>query len=225
MKTAAVIPAYFEEKRIESVIERVRPFVDLVIVVVDGSTDKTFEIAKRSGVVALRHVVNRGQGAALRTGNEAALLLGMDVIIHIDADGQHDPNSIPEFLKEIENGNDVVLGSRFMGVESIGMSFKKKVILALARQFNRLALGISSRITDPQSGYRAMTAEAARQIDFRQDRFAHCSEILRLVSRSTLKWKEIPTQVHYTADTVAKGVSTIDGFGIIWQLFLGVFQR
>ena len=225
MKVIAVIPAYFEGTRIARVIHDVKPFVDSIVVVDDGSTDITAKTAKEAGAVVFRHAVNRGQGAALRTGTEAALRLGAEGIIHLDADGQHDSSAIPLFIKELEEGSAIVLGSRFLGAQAIGTPAHRKYVLALAKTFNRLALGISSKITDPQSGYRAMTAEAARAIDFRQDRMAHCSEILRLVSRSTLSWKEIPTTVRYTEDTLAKGQKATDAFTIVWQLILGAFQR
>ncbi|HPF95552.1 MAG TPA: glycosyltransferase family 2 protein [bacterium] len=225
MKVIAVIPAYFEGSRIAHVIHEVKPFVDEVVVVDDGSTDITTKTAKEAGAIVFRHAVNRGQGAALRTGTEAALRLGADCIIHLDADGQHDSAAIPLFLKEIEAGSEVVFGSRFLGAEAIGMPKHRRYVLALAKTFNRFALGISSQVTDPQSGYRAMTAQAARTIDFRQDRMAHCSEILRLVTRSSLRWKEIPTTVRYTEDTLAKGQKATDAFVIVWQLILGAFQR
>lgn len=224
MKVIAVIPAYKEATRIERVIRSLQPHVDQVVVVDDGSPDETFQKAQQAGALTLRHSINRGQGAALKTATMAALRLGADVIVHFDADGQHQPESIPQFLKELQQGNDIVLGSRFLGVNSVGMPVSKQWILRIAGQVNRLLFGISPRITDPQNGFRVMTSRAASVLDFKQDRFAHCSEILRLVSHSSLTWKELPTQVTYTADTIAKGVRFKQGIEIIWQLFLGYFH-
>jgi glycosyltransferase involved in cell wall biosynthesis len=226
MKVSAVIPAYNEAARISSVLERVRPLVDELIVVDDGSADDTFAVASSADVVALRHAINRGQGAALKTGTVAALERGADIVVHLDADGQHDPDTIALLVAPIREGKaDVAFGSRFLGVEAEGMPASRRLLLQAARLFSAFALGIPRSVTDPQSGLRAMNAKAARQVDFRQDRMAHCSEILRLVSHSDLRVVEVPTRVRYTADTLAKGNKAMDAFGIVWQLFIGTFQR
>src|SRR5579862_7670872 len=100
MKVIAVVPAYREAARIGRTLGDVRARVDGIIVVDDGSNDGTAEAAEAAGgdIIVLRHGLNRGQGAALRTGTEAALQLGADIILHIDADGQHDPDGVPDLL-------------------------------------------------------------------------------------------------------------------------------
>jgi hypothetical protein len=119
----------------------------------------------------------------------------------------------------------VVFGSRFLGADADGMPASRLALLAAARTFNALAVGVPRRVTDPQSGFRAMTAAAARCVDFRQDRMAHCSEILRLVTRSPLRWREVPVRVRYTSESLKKGQKPWDAPAIAWQLFLGVFTR
>ena len=226
MKVVAVIPAYNEGSRIAGVLARVRERVDEVVVVDDDSMDDTFEAARASGVVVLRHPLNRGQGAALKTGTQAALALGADVIVHVDGDGQHDPDGIAALVSPIATGDaDVVYGSRFLGIASEGMPASRRALLVAGRVFSTFVLGVSRSFTDSQSGLRALSASAARQLDFTQDRKARCSEILRLVSRSGLRAREIPTRITYTADTLAKGNRTSDAFHIAWQLFLGAFQK
>jgi len=226
MRVIAVLPAYNEAKRIGAVVRGLLSRVDAVVVIDDASSDDTADAARIAGADVLVHAVNRGQGAALKTGTSWAVEDGADVVVHLDADGQHDPDTVPELLAAVAEGRaDVAFGSRFLGVDPVGMPPERRVLLAAARAFNRLVLGIPSAMTDPQSGIRAMTAEAARCIDFRQDRMAHCSEILRLTSRSGLRWVEVPVRVHYTADTIAKGQKAVDALRIVWQLFLGAFQR
>jgi glycosyltransferase involved in cell wall biosynthesis len=224
MKLMAIIPAYHEAGRIKKTIEAVKPYVQGIVVVDDGSSDATAEQARQTGVTVLRHSVNRGQGAALRTGTEAALRLGAEAIVHIDADGQHDPSFIPSLMAPIEkNVAEVVFGSRFLGITSANMPFMRRLLLKAAKTFNALLMGIPRRVTDPQSGMRAMTANAARRLDFRQDRMAHCSEILHLVTRGSFAWVEVPVRIQYSAESLAKGQKSTDALRIAWQLFLGIF--
>ena len=226
MRTIAVVPAYKEEGRIGVVVRALLSRVDRVIVVDDGSGDATASQAAAAGADVYVHALNRGQGAALRTGVEAALADGASIVVHIDADGQHDPDAIPALIAPIADGSaDAVFGSRFLGISAEGMPASRRALLWAARQFSALALGIPRTFTDPQSGLRAMSGAAARAIDFRQDRMAHCSEILRLVSRSGLRAVEIPVKVRYTADTLAKGQKAADALKIVWQLLLGSFSR
>lgn len=225
MKVLAVIPAFREETRIGETVRAVLSYVDGVIVVDDGSGDDTGLAAQQAGAIVLRHRVNRGQGAALKTGTEAAIAAGADVVLHIDADGQHDPASIPTVLKPVFDGQaDVVFGSRFLGAAD-GMPMTRRWLLAAARLFNAFAVGVPRRVTDPQSGFRAMTAEAAKNIPFRQNRMAHCSEILRLVTHSTLRWCEAPVRVLYTPESLQKGQKPWDAFRIAWHLLLGAFTQ
>jgi glycosyltransferase involved in cell wall biosynthesis len=221
-----VIPAYNEEKTIAEVVRGAAATADRVLVVDDGSSDRTAEAAEAAGASVVRHLLNRGQGAALKTGTLAALAAGADVVVHIDADGQHDPAAVRPLVEPILDGRaDVVFGSRFLGISAEGMPASRRLLLWAARQFSILVLGIPSRFTDPQSGLRALTAEAARRVDFSQDRMAHCSEIMRLVSRSPLRAVEIPVKVVYTKESLAKGQKAFDAARIVWQLFLGSWQR
>ena len=224
MNVIAVMPAHEEASRIAQAIAAVLRYVPRVIVVDDGSHDDTARVAREAGAIVARHAVNRGQGAALKTGTQAALRLGAEAIVHIDADGQHDPSFIPALLEPIAGRKaDVTFGSRFLG-HAESMPFMRRFLLILARFFNAYVLGIPRAVSDPQSGLRAMTAEAARSINFSQDRMAHCSEILRLVTHSSLRWQEAPIRIMYTPDSLHKGQKTKDALKIVWQLFLGAFH-
>lgn len=221
MQTFAVIPAWNEATRLGEVVKSIQKYVDGVIVVDDGSKDETFLVAKQCGAIALRHALNRGQGAALKTGTEAAILLGADIIVHVDADGQHEPEMIHTLIQPIQDGKaDVVFGSRFLGIDPSGMPLIRRLYFPLAKLFNVYLLGVSNRVTDPQSGARAMSATAARQISFHQDTAAHCSEILRNVTRSNLRWMEVPIRVVYTPETLKKGQKFTEAFRILWHLIL-----
>jgi len=228
--TVAVMPAYNEENRIAAAVAKTKVHVSAIIVIDDGSRDQTAEVARKAGAIVLRHSLNRGQGAALKTGNQAALKLGAKVIVHLDADGQHDPSFIPNLVAPIiSKESDVVYGSRFLGLKPEGMPLARQVILFGAKQFSALVLGIPRTMSDPQSGLRAMTSEAVRKLEFFQDRMAHCSELLRLVVKSDLRWREVPVTVSYTNETLAKGQeganSVQAALKIVWQLFVGSFRK
>lgn len=222
MRVIAVMPAYNEEKRIGASIDGVRGFVHGIVVVDDGSRDATARVARAAGARVLVHRMNRGQGAALKTGNAAALKWKADIVVHIDADGQQDPSFIPTLVAPICEGRaDVVYGSRFLGVQPEGMPATRRMLLQAARRFNMFAMGIPLTVTDPQSGSRAMTAEAIRRIRFHQDRMAHASELLRAVVKSDLRMIEVPVRVTYSPETLAKGQKSLDAFKIVWQLLIG----
>lgn len=226
MRIIAVIPALNEASRIGRTIEKVKPLVDGIVVIDDGSADMTSEEAKAAGVTVLRHAINRGQGAGLKTGTMAALRLGADIIVHIDADGQHDPSFLPALLAPVREGRaDIVFGSRFLGEKPQGMPASRRLLLFAARNFNTLVMGIPRAVTDPQSGLRAMNRKAASSIDFRQERMAHTTEILRLVTRSDLRWMEVPVRITYSAETLAKGQYGGGPWRIVWQLLIGMFNR
>lgn len=196
MKIFCVIPAYNEEKSIAEVIRRVKPFVSKIVVVNDCSFDNTAKIAKTSGAITISHPINRGQGAALQTGNDYALAHGADIIIHFDADNQFQAEEIEEVITPIIQGEaDAVLGSRFLTKKSNLPKFKKNIIMPLARAINRLFFDI--KLTDPQSGFRALNRKSANMIKIKNDGMAHCSEIMHQLFSYKLRVKEVPITVVY----------------------------
>jgi len=222
MRIVAVIPAYNEAPRLGAVLASLKGVVDEIVVVDDGSQDETSAVAQREGVHLIRHGINRGQGAALKTGTMAALTLAPDIIVHLDADGQHDASTLAPLLAPIKNHQtDIVYGSRFAGIEADGMPIARTLLLKAARLFSQYILGIPHTITDPQSGLRAMRTPVAESLVFAQDGMAHCSEILRWVTRSSFCWQEVPVRVRYTNASLQKGQKATHAFRIVWELFLG----
>jgi glycosyltransferase involved in cell wall biosynthesis len=214
MKICCVIPAYNETKYLPQVITELKDLVDEVIVVDDCSGDNTFELAIRSGALTARHRLNRGQGAALRTGTNLALDRGADIIVHFDADGQFRTQDIKQVIQPLLNKQaDMVLGSRFLDTSTKMPYFKRVVIMRLARLFN-LLLGV--RLTDPQSGFRALSRSSAQKLHWSQDRMAHCSEILNLAHDLNFKIVEVPITVIYREF----GQKISGGFKIIFDLVI-----
>ena len=196
-KIYCIIPAFNEVDKISSVINEVKKIVDEVVVVDDCSTDDTFNVARKSGVAVLQHIVNRGQGAALQTGNDFALKEGADIIAHFDADGQFDSKDLKTAIKEInDNDLDAVLGSRFLGTKVNMPSFKRNVLLPIARLVNKWFFSIE--LTDPQSGFRVLTKKVLLETEIENDGSAHCSEILYKLFKNKYKIKEIPITVTYS---------------------------
>jgi glycosyltransferase involved in cell wall biosynthesis len=196
MKISCVIPAYNEEKSIALVITNLRPFVNEIIIVDDCSKDATFKKATATGAIVVRHIINRGQGAALRTGTQLALDRGADIIIHFDADDQFQATDIPEMLKPILEGHaDAVLGSRFLGKKSNLPKTKEYIIMPLARFINRLFFNI--RLSDPQSGFRVLSRQSALKLKIENDGMAHCSEIIYRLFKNGDRVVEVPITVIY----------------------------
>lgn len=160
MRVCAVIPAYQEEKHIAAVVRAVRPLVTTVLVVDDGSKDTTGACAREAGAEVLTHNPNQGKGISLRDGLDRAAEEGFDVLVTLDADGQHLPEELPPFLEAIQQGADMVLGNRMNDVSTMPWVRIKT---------NRFMSGLVSRlakntIPDTQCGYRAITADAWKAV-------------------------------------------------------------
>lgn len=196
MKIACVIPAWNEEKNITKVVSGVMPYVQEIIVVDDASCDRTSELARAAGAIVLRHPINRGQGAALQTGNDYALQNGADIIVHFDADDQFAADEIKDMTAPLlADQADIVFGSRFLGKKSNFPFIKKYIIMPLARVFTRWFLGI--KLSDPQNGFRALNRRAAETIKISNREMAHNSEIQTKAYQAKLRIAEVPITVVY----------------------------
>lgn len=197
MKIFIVIAAYNEQKTIGSVIDdlKYRGYHNIVVVN-DYSKDKTEEIAEKKGAIVINHIINRGQGAALQTGNNYALLHGADIIVHFDADGQMEAKDIPAMIAPIiKKEADITIGSRFLGKKS-NIPLSKTMTLVLGRLFLKLMYGV--KLTDSQCGFRALSRKGAEKIKITQDGAEHASEILIEVFKRRIRYKEIPVEIKYT---------------------------
>ena len=215
MKIFAVIPAYNEETTIADVLQKTAPFVDQIIVVNDGSSDRTVERALAQGAKVISHSVNRGLGASLGTGFAAAQYSGADVVVTLDADGQHDPIEISKFIEAIKQGADVVIGSRLLtGFE--GMPWYRQVAQILGNLVTFFLFG--AWVTDSQSGYRAFTRAALEHIELKTNRMEVSSEIIAETKRHALKLVEVPIKAIYTDYSLSKGQSFFVGLKTLVKL-------
>lgn len=214
-----VVPAYNEARRLAATLAPLLQLYPNVVVIDDGSHDETAEVARRAGAWVLRHVLNSGQGAALQTGITFALQRNADYIVTFDADGQHDPRQIVDLLEPLRLGKaDVALGSRFLG-RAEGIPWTRRLVLKAGVLFTRLVSNI--RVTDAHNGFRALTREAASCIRLLQNRMAHASEILDQIKRTRLRYVEVPVTIRYTAETLAKGQSSLQAVKIAGEFVLG----
>jgi hypothetical protein len=207
--TAVVIPAYNEAENLPSVLSempeevgglRVQP-----IVIADGCTDETENAARKLGATVIRRDLRRGSGAAVRLGYKAALEGGARIIVTLDADGQHDPGEMEQLVKPILSEDvDMVQGSRILGQFEVESKARKHGVRVFAWLLTLLG---SSRITDPSTGYRAMTASALRRLDLRQDQF-YVSELILDASRKGMNVVEVPITIRARASGTSKKPTT-----------------
>jgi glycosyltransferase involved in cell wall biosynthesis len=223
MDVWVVVPAYNEATVIANVIADIRRFTPNIAVIDDGSRDATAAAAKSAGAAVLRHIINRGQGAALQTGIDYALLRGADVIVTFDSDGQHSADDIPALIAPIASSNaDIVLGSRFLGtIDSIPPL--RRIVLRMGIVFTRLTSGL--RITDAHNGLRAFSREAASAIRIRLDRMAHASELMDQIRASGRRYIEVPVHVRYTPYSRDKGQRGWSALRIAFDYLVGKWVR
>lgn len=209
----AIIPAFNEERFIGSVVLRAKKYVDTVMVVDDGSTDMTAEIAQIAGAVVVPMDYNRGKGAALNYGFQKARELGAHAVVLLDADGQHRPEDIPAVMAPIqEERADIVVGSRYLDRSS-------RVPLARIlghRFFNSFTNWLTgTHVTDSQSGFRAFSNKALQQINFESKDFTVESEMQFLAQKKDLKIIDVPIVIRYSDQpkrpVIVHGVSVLNG--------------
>ena len=210
----AIIPAYNEEKALADVIGKTLGHVDEVIVVDDGSSDKTSEVAIEAGARVIRHSVNLGKGEALKSGFKA---IGDDsIIITIDGDGQHNPSEIPDLVRPIiEDGADLVNGSRYMnGPEENTPAYRR-----VGQKVLDIATNISAgtKVTDSQSGFRAFSPQSKNVFRFKDTGFGIESEMLVDAAEAGLKIVEVPITVRYDLDGSTKDPIT-HGVGVLFNI-------
>jgi glycosyltransferase involved in cell wall biosynthesis len=189
-KVAVLIPALNAERTLGPVVTAAREQLEPVVVVDDGSTDRTGDVAREHGAIVLRHDVNRGKGGALKTGFAWALENGYDGVITLDADGQHLPREIPKFLAA---DGDLVIGGRSHHFG--GMVSHRRI----ANRFSAWVIAKCSgvRVTDSQSGFRFYSANLMRGIRLRTDGFDLESEVIVRAGRNGFRVVTIPIDLGF----------------------------
>lgn len=209
MELAIIIPARNEERTIERVVSAAVMY-GKVIVVDDGSEDTTGTLARHAGALVLRHAINLGKGAALKTGCDYAVRHGAHMIVALDADAQHDPSHIPSFVRLLRI-YDIVFGYRTFS-HSMPFIFRFGNIF-----INKLAAFLYDvRLRDTQCGYRAFTAETYKKVRWRSPDYSVESEMVARVGKCGLKFVEVPIETVYLDSY--KGTTVLDGIRIVLKM-------
>ena len=213
-----VIPAYNEAAVVHDVVRELRSDYPNVVVVDDGSRDATRAEAARAGAIVLRHILNRGQGAALQTGIDYAVRKNADVVVTFDADGQHRKEDIASLVEALDRNNaDVAIGSRFLDLRSNVPAFRRGM-LRVATRFMRFTSGVA--LTDAHNGLRALRRAAAARVHITIDGMAHASEIIDQIQRLGLRVTEVPVVIHYSEYSMKKGQSSMAAFRIAFDYLM-----
>lgn len=211
----AIIPAYNEELSIGSVVLSTKKYVNHVIVVDDGSTDRTAEIAVLAGAEVIQHPKNLGKGAALKTGFEGTE--NTDIIVTIDGDGQHNPQEIPKLVEPIEKGEaDIVNGSRYLGKKGKGTPAYRRLGQTVLDTATNLNSGL--KITDSQSGFRAFAAYTLSAFRFNEAGFFIESEMLIDAANFGSRIKEVEIGVKYDQENIHKENPVSHGLGVLVRI-------
>ena len=207
-KIYIIIPAYNEALVIKNTLKYLLANnYKNILVIDDGSVDNTYNEATSLGVEVIQHIINRGQGASLRTGIEYVHeMYNPDIIVTFDSDGQHDPKDINNLIKPLlNNSTDIVLGSRFLN-NTTKVPFIRKLILKAGIIFTNITSKIN--LTDTHNGLRALGKKAISSIKIAHRGMEHASDIIDEIHKNKLQYTEVPVKIIYTNYSISKGQSS-----------------
>ena len=203
MKIGVLIPAYNESKRIGSLISKILTLEKIaeIVVVDDGSSDSTYEEAKKAGATVLRHEKNQGKGAALRTGFSYVKGKDLNAVITMDGDGQHSWCELSHFIEAFQkDSSDIIVGSRMQKCKDMPL------IRYLTNRFTSFVTSLIGRckVTDSQSGFRLISIDVLKKLELSSSNFEIESEVIIKAGRQGAKIKEIPISTIYWVDSTKK---------------------
>ena len=214
------MPAYNEEKYIGSVVLQARRYADEVVVVDDGSSDRTSKVAELAGASVIRHGENKGYGATIQSILAQARERNADILVLLDADSQHDPEEISALTKAITEGYDLAIGSRKLRRRDIPAyrQIGQKVISYFTRILSR------SKLSDTESGFRAFSRQAIAVLEPKEKGMAISAETVSEATAKGLRIAEVPISAIYTKDG-----STLNpvkhGFGVLNRIMVMISER
>lgn len=222
MKSIVIIPALNEEAAIGDVVRTSKRYVDDVLVIDDGSSDRTSQIAEDAGARLIKHPINLGKGVSLR--DAFGEVSGYDIVVTIDGDGQHNPDEIPLLIKPILDGEaDFVNGSRYLD----GFDENTPAYRRVGQRVLDIATNITSgtNVTDSQSGFRAFSAKTVTCFRFRDTGFGIESEMLADASENNLRIVEVPITVRYDVENSSTKGPVTHGVGVLIKIIIDKIIR
>jgi len=217
-KVIVALPAYNEAKYIAGIVSKATGYADRVFVLDDGSTDETMWEAMGAGAEVIQHTKNKGYGATIQDILSSVRGSEFDVLVVIDADNQHDPTEIPELVKAIEEGYDLVIGCR----AGKDVPFYRRIGGMILSVFTWALSGVWVR--DSQCGFRAYSPKAVELICPKENGMAVGSEVVALAAWRKLRIKEVPISVRYSEDSSTHN-PVKQGFYTLWRLVVMMARR
>ena len=219
-KVVVAIPAFNEEKYIGTIVLEAKQYVDEVIVLDDGSTDSTSNVANLAGAGVVRHTSNKGKGAAIQRLMIEAQNRGADILVLIDADAQHNPQEIPRLVNSIRAGFDLAIGSRQAQSQKTPRYrlAGQKVLLSATKFLS------GARLTDSECGFRALSRKAISEMSLNEKGFAIETEMIAQAAERGLKISEVPISNIYTKDGSTLN-PMVHGFGVLGRIIVLVSER
>lgn len=215
-KISIVVSAFNEEKNLNNVLVKLQKLPYTVIVVDDGSSDKTYLVAsklkvKSEKLIVIRHKINLGKGAAMKTGAEFAFINGVEAVVFMDADGQHNESNLPKFVKALERGYEIVFGSR-------NMTYGVPLVRFLGNKFGSILVNLlfGIYVSDIGCGFRSITKDAFKKIKWDSSGYAVETEMVVRTAKTKLKYCEVPVETLYFDKY--KGMTVIDALGIFLEV-------
>lgn len=221
--TIAAMPAYNESNSIANIILGCKKYVDEIVVVDDGSSDNTAEIAESLGAYVVRHETNKGYGVALKNCFETARKLDAYAMVIIDSDGQHDPDEIPKLLAPLKNDFDLVIGSRFVNGNGRNVPLYRKLGMKVLDIATMMAGGL--QVTDSQSGFRAYGKKAIENIDLNNADMSAGSEILLQARDHHLNYTEVEIHCRYDVEDCSSQNPFVHGPKVLLRLLRDMEYR